>query len=124
VRQRTLQTTKNARKDLKGYRAEVKAQNPDYYHEQWIKHYYKMSLISWKQLYHQQNGVCALCFGLNTKGKRLCVDHDHDTGKIRGLLCTRCNITLGKHETKWFVRAIAYLNGLRLPDEQPKGGKQ
>lgn len=37
-----------------------------------------------------QNGKCAIC-GLIPEGKRLAVDHNHDTGKIRGLLCSRCN---------------------------------
>lgn len=41
-----------------------------------------------------QGGVCAICKGTNSK-RRLCVDHDHTTGKVRDLLCTQCNAGLG-----------------------------
>lgn len=43
-----------------------------------------------------QNGVCALCEGINRDGRRLAVDHDPPTGEIRALLCGECNQSLGK----------------------------
>ena len=46
-----------------------------------------------------QAGVCAVC-GKGARKRKLNVDHDHVTGKVRGLLCTRCNITLGKMRDK------------------------
>ncbi len=50
-----------------------------------------------------QGGVCAICGLPETrvvKGKlnRLAVDHDHTTGRVRGLLCFRCNTCLGRFE--------------------------
>jgi hypothetical protein len=46
-----------------------------------------------------QNGKCAICDRDATHFKRkLSVDHDHRTGKIRGLLCMRCNIKIGHFE--------------------------
>ena len=43
-----------------------------------------------------QNYKCKICLADNKKYKRqLAVDHCHTTGKIRGLLCTPCNISLG-----------------------------
>lgn len=39
-------------------------------------------------------GVCAIC-GEKNKGKRLAIDHCHQSGKIRGFLCTGCNVALG-----------------------------
>lgn len=51
----------------------------------------------YNKMLESQNGVCAVCGGLN-KGKGLCVDHDHRTGKIRGLLCHKCNLALGMAE--------------------------
>jgi hypothetical protein len=46
-----------------------------------------------------QGGVCAICKRLPPPGKPLSIDHDHATGKVRGLLCTRCNLMLGKVES-------------------------
>lgn len=42
-----------------------------------------------------QGGLCAICLLPPPTGKRLCVDHDHETGTIRGLLCSRHNLLLG-----------------------------
>lgn len=58
-----------------------------------------------------QNHVCALCFRPErTLAKRLAVDHCHATGKVRGLLCGPCNVTLGYFENpQWSERARAYL---------------
>lgn len=45
----------------------------------------------------KQGGVCAICHRPPTDRKRrLHVDHDHKTGRIRGLLCLHCNVMLGK----------------------------
>jgi hypothetical protein len=42
-----------------------------------------------------QNGVCYLCGQYNKNGKRLFVDHNHETNQVRNLLCTQCNSGLG-----------------------------
>lgn len=43
----------------------------------------------------RQNGKCAICL-LPPTGRRLDVDHNHETGQVRDLLCQACNQTLGK----------------------------
>lgn len=50
------------------------------------------------RLYTAQGGACAICCRpMTTDGDtKCCVDHDHATGDVRGLLCTRCNLLLGK----------------------------
>ena len=46
-------------------------------------------------LYEVQKGCCALCNEPEEKLSWLCIDHDHETGRIRGLLCPNCNRGLG-----------------------------
>lgn len=62
-------------------------------------------------LFKKQGGVCAICKLPPDKNRRLAVDHDHKTGRIRGLLHTGCNIGLGcfKDSTKLLRAAILYL---------------
>ena len=49
------------------------------------------------EMERNQNVVCAICgqFETHRRGQRLCVDHDHETGKTRGLLCHHCNTGIG-----------------------------
>jgi hypothetical protein len=53
----------------------------------------------------EQNNCCAICKrDMNEYGKIFCVDHNHETGQIRGLLCDPCNYGLGfyeKHKQKY-----------------------
>jgi Recombination endonuclease VII len=56
-----------------------------------------------------QNGGCAIC-GSPPKTRRLHVDHDHASGKVRGLLCHRCNRALPTWiDEFWLCRAAMYL---------------
>lgn len=57
-----------------------------------------------------QGGVCAIC-KRPPKGKRLAVDHDHKTGKVRGLLCSKCNTLLGNADDQPLIllSAVEYL---------------
>lgn len=64
-------------------------------------------------LERKQGGVCAICGGPpNGPGSRLHVDHDHESGRIRGLLCGRCNTMLGmcKDDSNVLRAAVRYLN--------------
>lgn len=61
-----------------------------------------------------QLGRCATCDRqLGRPGVGLHVDHDHATGAVRGLLCVRCNTTLGRVEAIGLHRVLAYLGGTR-----------
>ena len=60
-----------------------------------LKKNYGITLKEYEILFNKQNGVCAICHKSETRTKYLCVDHNHGTGEIRGLLCTKCNLALG-----------------------------
>ena len=66
----------------------------------------------YNKLLEAQDGCCAIC---NTKmcasGRNFAVDHDHKTGKIRGLLCKFCNTALGQLQDnkEYLINAIKYL---------------
>ena len=55
-----------------------------------LKRGYGMTIEQYNQMLADQNGVCFLC-GKPELHRRLCVDHNHETGEIRKLLCTKCN---------------------------------
>ena len=65
-----------------------------------LKRHYGMSLEDYAALFDKQDGACAICKrdGANFK-QTLHVDHDHSNGRVRGLLCPRCNAMLGWLET-------------------------
>lgn len=52
-----------------------------------LKNRYNMTIEDYNKMLEKQNGLCAIC----REKKKLSVDHDHNTGKIRGLICTKCN---------------------------------
>jgi hypothetical protein len=68
-----------------------------------IKCRYGISADDYDRLFDEQDGKCAICsrepvaWQGKWKGRlpRLVVDHDHDTGRVRGLLCGSCNRALG-----------------------------
>lgn len=61
--------------------------------------------------YLKQKGVCAICSGVEASGRELSADHCHTTGVFRGLLCTQCNLGLGKFKDNKLLleNAIQYL---------------
>ena len=60
----------------------------------YFKNKYGITLEQHKQRYIDQNGCCALC-GKPMSYDRVYTDHDHETGKVRGLLCCSCNTGIG-----------------------------
>ena len=63
-----------------------------------IKHRYGISIIEYMKILQSQNNCCAICKVEQSgyKNKRLSVDHCHQTGRVRGLLCDYCNNAIGK----------------------------
>ncbi len=74
---------------------------------------YGITIKDYDAMFLEQRGVCKIC-SLPQTNKRcihLCVDHDHDTGKVRGLLCDPCNRAIGllKDDERLLQKAIDYL---------------
>ena len=67
---------------------------------------------TYAELIEKQGGKCACCGCDESKQKRkFSVDHEHDTGKVRGLLCTNCNTAIGKlgDDLQGCINAVNYL---------------
>lgn len=77
-----------------------------------LKRRYGITSDDYVQMLRKQEGRCAICQsdGCST-GRNLAVDHCHTTGKIRGLLCSNCNVGLGKFKDSINIinKAIEYL---------------
>ena len=77
-----------------------------------LKRKYKLTPEQYDSMLAAQGGHCAICPCTPRKnGKRLAVDHDHRTGRIRGLLCSDHNRALGLlgDSSQLCLRAAAYL---------------
>lgn len=80
-----------------------------------LKKKYGLKVEEYEALAEKQNWVCAICG--KPPGKRpLCVEHDHKTGKVRGLTCNKCNSILGMCDDDPDIlrRAIEYLEVSQL----------
>ncbi len=79
--------------------------------------------MTWEQhqaIWNKQHGLCAICdVDLTTiKSNLVCVDHDHETGEVRGILCHRCNRRLVAVDDKqWHERALVYVSRVQTGDQ-------
>ena len=69
---------------------------------------YGMTPEELQGLIDTQGNRCAICQARPTEARSLCVDHDHETGRVRGLLCARCNRDIDRLAPH-LHRLIAYL---------------
>lgn len=78
-----------------------------------LKHRYGISREQYEELFLKQGGGCAVCGAATatSRARFLCVDHDHETGEIRGLLCTPCNLAIGylKDDPELLAGAARYV---------------
>ena len=75
-----------------------------------LKYKYDVTLDEYNLFLKKQNGICAIC----KSSKATCVDHNHITKKVRGLLCIRCNTGIGmlQDNLKFLSNAISYLKNI------------
>lgn len=69
-----------------------------------VKREYGLEPEEYLEILEKQKGVCAIC---KTKKDELCVDHDHVTGKVRGMLCKNCNVGLGHFQDNIDLMKVA-----------------
>jgi len=81
----------------------------------WLKTNYGITIEDYDEMVEAQEGRCLICIEPTDK---LVVDHDHETGKVRGLLCSACNTGIGhlKDSTERLFSAIDYLTKSRQSD--------
>lgn len=78
-----------------------------HFRDRHFKQKYDLSLSEVQALSEKQGGACAIC---NVIVNRLVVDHNHETGAVRSMLCNRCNTALSGVEDKiWLEKALKYL---------------
>ena len=72
-----------------------------------LKQRYGLTIQQLEILWKQSKGLCAICSQPNP----VCIDHDHNTKKVRGLLCKKCNTGIGmlRDDRLMLARALAYL---------------
>ena len=76
-----------------------------------LKKKYSLSRDEWKAMLVKQGNKCEIC---KEKLKNPCVDHNHQTGKVRALLCRRCNLDLQVIEnTEYVQKALSYLESMK-----------
>ena len=98
VREHKAKDPEHQREVAKAYRA----RRPDIYRNSILKFNYGITVVEYEKMLADQGGVCAVCGREETqrhnrtgRPRRLAVDHDHETGEVRGLLCAPCNQTIG-----------------------------
>ena len=86
--------------------------------EQHLKYKYKITYDEFEKTWNNQNGCCAICLDelpdlmvYENRRRGYSIDHNHETGEFRGILCLTCNTMIGMSKDSVFVleRAIKYL---------------
>jgi len=85
--------------------------DPDYIFRRWLKTKYNLSIKDYDAMLKKQDKKCYICGFKHKKDKRLFVDHCHESGEVRGLLCRWCSSGLGffKDNIETMKAGIRYL---------------
>lgn len=84
---------------------------------------YGINAKTYYSMLESQSGRCAICLNLPRSGRRFAVDHDHETGVVRGLLCDPCNRHLGYFEARSSA-IVRYLINVRYREVLPMASPQ
>jgi hypothetical protein len=85
--------------------------NPEYNQNASLKKLYGITLDERNAMIEAQENCCALCNTTLKGGRDIHVDHDHETGEVRSILCHLCNVGLGafRDDPNILIRALSYL---------------
>lgn len=99
---------------------ELRKQRAERAHELWVQRQYGLAPGEYQAMLDRQDGRCAICMK-QPRSKRLSVDHDHNTGKVRSLLCQPCNRAVGRFEFEQIVaeQAANYLLAIAADYKEP-----
>ena len=106
--------TKNA------YMREYRKRNKELFKSYDLMKKFGITLEEYNEMLEIQDGACAICGQPETRKdhrtgetRALAVDHDHATGRVRGLLCTDCNTGIGllQDDIEILLNAVDYLKG-------------
>ncbi len=82
-----------------------------------LQRMYGITASDFDRMFEEQGGLCAIChlpetqLGRGRRPRTLCVDHNAETGQVRGLLCAKCNLAIGnlREDPALFTRAVEYI---------------
>ena len=77
----------------------------------WILNNHEFTLEQYQKMLNDQGYLCGLCDNILDMGRNTHIDHDHETGAVRGLICTRCNTGIGQcgDTIGGLLQCVAYL---------------
>lgn len=116
IKRQQAEYSDNNREKISRRRAEWRAANKEKIKSYHLRRFYGLTLQAFDDMLDAQHGECALCFVKMELGgyskDSVCVDHDHETGDVRALLCKACNTALGGFDDNPTVlrRAADYLD--------------
>lgn len=94
-REHNPEYNKQWRKDNPEKAKQYRQDNKEHLRKAHIKYKYNLSYENWLKMWESQNGECAICGESFNAPSESCVDHNHKTDKVRGLLCNKCNVAIG-----------------------------
>jgi hypothetical protein len=92
-----------------------RADNPEKSRDIVLKTKFGINSREWDDIFRAQGNCCALCKTITPNSRKgWCIDHDYNTGKIRGIICHKCNVAIGQLEKillPMWDQVQEYLNG-------------
>ena len=92
-----------------------------------LRREFNITLVEYNKVKEYQGNACAICKRSHSKSGKmlvLCVDHDHVTGEVRGLLCWQCNKAIANFQDDPLRMQAAYEYFMNLPFEKVFGKKR